>query len=227
MGTLAIGRDGRRGQKEAKIVATMIYHITHLDNLSGIIETGNLLSDRQMVDAGGHTVIGFNHIKRRRLEEIAVPCYPGTMVGDFVPFYFCPRSIMLYIIEKRRDELAYKGGQKEVVHLVSSVQSAMDAGCTCAFTPSSAATKYNRNFHRKIEQLDEILDWDAIRTTNWGDPGVKDRKQAEFLTHDHFPWAAIESIGTFNADVRDRVQAILANTDHRPTVTVQGSWYYH
>ncbi len=36
-------------------------------------------------------------IKRRRLFEIDVQCHPDTMVGDYVPFYFCPRSIMLFI----------------------------------------------------------------------------------------------------------------------------------
>jgi hypothetical protein len=37
-------------------------------------------------------------IKRRRIEQLAVSCHPGTRVGDYVPFYFCPRSIMLFVI---------------------------------------------------------------------------------------------------------------------------------
>jgi hypothetical protein len=35
-----------------------------------------------------------NEIKRRRLEELEVHCYPGTRVGQYVPFYFCPGSVI-------------------------------------------------------------------------------------------------------------------------------------
>ncbi len=38
-----------------------------------------------------------SEIKRRRVEELEVDCHPGTKVGDYVPFYFCPRSVMLFV----------------------------------------------------------------------------------------------------------------------------------
>jgi hypothetical protein len=36
-------------------------------------------------------------IKQRRL-ALPVTCHPDDHVGDHVPFYFCPRSIMLFVI---------------------------------------------------------------------------------------------------------------------------------
>ena len=60
-------------------------------------------------------------IKRRRL-ELPVDCHPGTSVGEFVPFYFCPRSIMLYLlIRGNHPELHYQGGQEPILHLVADL----------------------------------------------------------------------------------------------------------
>lgn len=63
------------------------------------------------------TTIGMNTIKQRRLTELTLSSYPDLFVGQCVPFYFCPRSIMLYVIHRAdSEELAYKGGQEPIIH---------------------------------------------------------------------------------------------------------------
>ena len=76
----------------------------------------------------GQISIGMTEIKRRRLYEIAVSCHPDTMVGEYVPFYFCPRSIMLYIIHmgNHPDMDHYRDGQGPIVHLQVDLESAVD-----------------------------------------------------------------------------------------------------
>ena len=95
-----------------------IYHIAHVDRLPSIIGDGCLWSDAVMIrrpELG--TTIGMSSIKQRRL-TLPVDCHKGTHVGDYVPFYFCPRSIMLYLIYRgNHPELAYKGGQEPIVHM--------------------------------------------------------------------------------------------------------------
>ena len=57
------------------------------------------------------TAIGMNSIKQRRLNS-TLNSYPNLRIGDCVPFYFCPRSIMLYLIHQaNHPELRYRGGQ--------------------------------------------------------------------------------------------------------------------
>lgn len=76
-----------------------IFHITHISNLASIITKGCIESDGRRIERGEtQTCIGMTEIKRRRLFEIEVSCHPGTKVGEYVPFYFCYRSIMLYIL---------------------------------------------------------------------------------------------------------------------------------
>ena len=89
-----------------------IYHILHVDRLASVVADGGLLSDAQLArrDPGG-TTIGMNEIKRRRLTELRLDSHPDVHVGDCVPFFFCPRSVMLYVISRaNHPELAYRGG---------------------------------------------------------------------------------------------------------------------
>ena len=95
-----------------------IYHIVHVDRLASIVADGCLWSDAalQRRERPG-TTIGMSTIKQRRLTN-PVKCRPGLNVGDCVPFYFCPRSIMLYVIHMANSpELDYRGGQGPIVHL--------------------------------------------------------------------------------------------------------------
>jgi len=62
--------------------------------------------------------IAYQHIKDRRARK-RVPAGPGGTVADYVPFYFAPRSPMLYAITRGLVP-GYDGGQSSVVHLVTS-----------------------------------------------------------------------------------------------------------
>ncbi len=95
-----------------------LYHITHVDNLPAILTAGGLWSDAVMMAQGGPSAtIGMGGIKQRRL-GLAVRCYPGDKVGDYVPFYFCPRSIMLYLVYcANHPDMTYRGGQGPILHL--------------------------------------------------------------------------------------------------------------
>ena len=105
-----------------------VYHITHVDNLAPIVDAGLIESDGRRVRQGsGQTSIGMSEIKRRRLYDIAVSCHLGTMVGEYVPFYFCPRSIMLYILYMgNHSDLTYLGGQEPVLHLQVDMEVAIN-----------------------------------------------------------------------------------------------------
>jgi hypothetical protein len=96
-----------------------LYHTTHVDNLRDIVANGGLLSDATMIAQGGpRQAIGMSGIKRRRIEELDVDRHPGSKVGDYVPFYFCPRSVMLFVIHcVNHPELTYHDGQGPIVHL--------------------------------------------------------------------------------------------------------------
>jgi hypothetical protein len=95
-----------------------LYHLTHIENLESIVSDGFIFCDSFMLDRGGpEATIGIRRIKARRL-GIEVPCHPGTKVGEYVPFNFCPRSVMLYLLHMgNHPDLDYHGGQEPLLHL--------------------------------------------------------------------------------------------------------------
>ena len=99
-----------------------IYHIVHVDRLASVVTDGVLWCDleSQRRSSPG-TTIGMISIKWRRLAN-PMKCRPGLNVGDCVPFYFCPRSVMLYVIHRaNHPELAYRDGQGTIVHLAADL----------------------------------------------------------------------------------------------------------
>ena len=206
----------------------LIIHITHVDNLPAILTDGCLWSDAEILQRSNtRTIIGFDKIKKRRLEELVVKCHPQTFVGEYVPFYFCPRSPMLYVIHRRNPELSYTGGQDRIVHLVSRVGMAIKSSGNgpWAFSDSNAGARYAR-FSNDLAEFDEFVDKDAIQATNWSDPAVKERKMAEFLVFRSFPWAAVVGIGVIGDKIRQEVEEHLSTHEHRPKVLVKRDWYY-
>jgi hypothetical protein len=206
-----------------------IYHITHVDNLQKIVAEGALVSDREMLMRGGPAqAIGMSAIKRRRIEELEVPCHPGTRVGDFVPFYFCPRSIMLYVIHcANHPELAYRDGQGPIIHLEADLHTVVNwsraNSVRFAFSLSNAGAYY-AEFRSRVEDLDQ-LNWQAISATDFRAADVKEAKQAEFLVHDRFPFHLVERIGVYSAAMQARATRALGNR-RRPGVEVRRTWYF-
>lgn len=204
-----------------------IYHIVHVDRLSSILADGCLLSDAiisQRTNSG--SMIGLSNIKARRLIK-PLNSYPDLHVGDCVPFYFCPRSVMLYLIHCRNYELAYQGGQEPIIHLqadfnqVIAWASSQNPPVRWAFTSSNAGSYYFEDFNN-VTDLNQI-NWEAVQARNW--QGQKEGKQAEFLLEKAFPWHLIEHIGVHPNHYTQVVNA-LQGQQHRPQVTIEPTWYY-
>jgi len=212
-------------------VKPKIYHITHVDNLASIVDLDYIESDSRRVKQGnGQTSIGMTEIKRRRLYEIGVSCHPGTTVGEYVPFYFCPRSIMLYILHMGNhiDIAHYQEGQGPVVHLQVDLETAVnwanEQEVCWAFSDRNAGSRY-ADFFKNLSDLNKI-DWKSVRSTDFRDPVVKEGKQAEFLIYDTCPWHLVEKIGVLDQKRHNQVANILEKPRHKPVVSIEGTWYY-
>ncbi|HEX2191200.1 MAG TPA: DUF4433 domain-containing protein [Longimicrobiaceae bacterium] len=209
-----------------------IYHITHVDNLASIGRDGCLYSDAAMIARGGPTAaIGMTRIKRRRLEELEVPCHPRTKVGEYVPFYFCPRSVMLYLLSRGTSpDLAYTGGQRPIVHLEADLREVVawteEMGQRWAFSLANAGAYYTASlFRRSLDQLDQV-NWSAVAANDWRAPEIKEGKQAEFLVYGSFPWTLVRRIGVSASGIRNRVVAAMEDLPHQPRVEILPAWYY-
>lgn len=196
-----------------------LFHITHIDNLASILADGGLHCDAVMDGRPGVTTIGDPAIKSRRLHwMLNLPSAPK--VGDFVPFYFCPRSVMLYRVYK--GHTGWHGGQDRVLHLVTRLSRVAKPGCV--FTDSNAATRYHRA-SAQLDRLASMIDWPAMALEQWAGAPMRPR-QAEFLVPRFVPWTAFDRVVVMSNSIAQRVIEMMASAEHRPGVAADRSWYY-
>lgn len=206
---------------------TYIYHITHVNNLPMILAAGGLRTCRALrAEQANYTDIAYQTLQDRRAYT-QVPCGAGGTLHDYVPFYFAPRSPMLYKISKQ-SEPQHQEGQTPIIHLVSTVERVQQAGGSFAFTDGHGIMELT-NFYDDRAKLD-CVDWQIMNTPYWRDTvednDRKRRRQAEFLIHDFFPWDWVQEIGVRNITLKSQTDALLSDNVHKPLVKVMSGWYY-
>ncbi len=210
---------------------TWIMHFTHIDNLPGILKAGRLFSDSS-IGPQLATNVGATEIKARRRER-PVPCPPGGVVADYVPFYFAPRSPMMYRIAcDHRDGKpgCYPGGDDPLVYLVSSVEQVHAAGLSWVASDGNCAVGLT-TFSTELDELAALIDWPLLRAQIWrNSPEDMDRmrrRAAEFLVHREFPLDLLAGYAVRRAERQEQVRQVLRDAGMiEPYVAVRPDWYY-
>jgi hypothetical protein len=73
----------------------LIMHCTHVRNLPGILEAGCLQAE-SLVDRGSLLVEAADLKIKADRKKIRITLAPHGCVADYVPFYYAPRSPMLF-----------------------------------------------------------------------------------------------------------------------------------
>lgn len=210
-----------------------IYHILHHDRLSSVVQAGGLYCDTESTRCQlPGTDIGLPNIKERR-RRCPLRTKPSLHVGECVPFYFCPRSVMLYLYWRNNNtELTYRGGQEPIVHLVADMEKtirwAQQQGVHWAFTDSNAGSSWFEDYDNPLKLVD--LHWDIIESRQWDGwtDGQKTQafKQAEFLVERFFPWDLVEQIGVIDERRAEEVRKALTGMVPSEIIKVHRDWYY-
>lgn len=208
-------------------VSLKIYHIVHVDRLESIVSDGYLWCDTTVVkQESTGTSIGIIDIKRRRATN-RLKSHDGLHVGDCVPFYFCPRSVMLYVIYRaNHPAIMYRGGQSLIVHLEADfadvIAWANRNDCRWAFTSSNAGSGYFEDYCNESEL--NMINWSAVQAEDWRE--CMEEKQAEFLIEKRLPWTLVQRVGVENQRVMKQVLEAMRFTSHHPKIEIKSDWYY-
>lgn len=174
----------------------------------------------------GYTDLANQSIQSRRA-RVTVPCGAGGTLTDYVPFYFAPRSPMLYAIHQGNVP-TYFEGQENVIYLVSTVEAVQQANLSFVFTDGHGIMALTQFFDDPAD-LNQV-DWQVMTLKYWFDtPEDSDRKrrrQAEFLVHQFFPWQLITEIGVMHHSIKAEVEKCLQPATHQPGVILRPNWYY-
>lgn len=184
-GFAAVSPPGPTEQNPADWIA---WHFTHLDNLASIAAAGAILPHACGVP---HVDIADHEIKSSRLErKIGLPHpYPDSVVGDHVPFYFAPRSPMLYRLANERKD------QNSLVYFGVRLGDVAAEATWCVSDGNARSTL--TEFCSSLDDVGSFVDCGALRVRYW--PSAEDsdrtrRRQAELLIYGRVPMALVRYV---------------------------------
>lgn len=215
----------------------LLFHFTHLDNLSAILDAGALLSDTVVCARGLlSNEAGDPEIKERRRRQ-PVTCPPGGVVADYVPFYFSARSPMMYKLYAGGVP-TFTGDHRDLVYFVSDVGRMVAAGIPFAISDRNAA-KALADFTNDANVLGDLameaprsdfVDWPLMRARMWNntlaDGERMERRMAEFLVLGEVPFRLVTRVAVRSDEHKARVERLFGTSGVGLTVIVRPDWYY-
>lgn len=218
---------------------TRLFHITAIANLPAIFAAGALVSKNGGAAAG----INYQNIAHAGAQGAravrAVPNPPGGLVHDFVPFYFAPRSPMLYAINGGR-VAGCPWRQGDIIHFETTVQNVTGTGQAYVFYDRNATLAFSTPY-TDLAHLDTAVAWDLLTEAPqldgfcayWQNRAAVDRyadrmerRQAEFLVKDRAPLHCMTRLGVIDAARQAQVQALLVHAGVGLAVDIMPSWYF-
>lgn len=215
-----------------------IFHITAMCNLASIAKRkklcSNALLQKKKIDYGNIAYQGAQGKRAGKL--VARP--PAGVIHNYVPFYFAPRSPMLFTINKGNVEgCPYR--QPDILHLMTTVEAIVQNELLYVFYDYNAtlsiATCYN-----DIKDLNKI-DWGIFYEQPQLDGYCKywhsvmdnmryvrrqETRQAEFLVHQSVPLKLVTVVGTYDEQKAAEARRILSDAHVDLPVEVKPEWYF-
>ncbi|MDR3626810.1 MAG: DUF4433 domain-containing protein [Ignavibacteriaceae bacterium] len=204
---------------------TFIYRISHYRNLEFTLANGLFCRNSDKCDPNYFNIGHKNLIDKRGNRN--VPIDPGGVLNDYVPFYFAPRSPMLYSINKGNVQ-GFQGTQNDIIYLVSSVQEIKASKIPYVFTDGHAYVEISQ-FYNTENDL-RFVDWVIMGATYWNntvnDNDRSRRRMAEFLVYQFVPITCIFGIVVIDDIMETTVNEIQRKCNTNIKTYVKPKWYY-
>jgi hypothetical protein len=187
-----------------------LFRIDPISNLRIILQEGLYCKS-----SGKRTMnfisLGSQEIIKRR-DSVPVECFKGTVINDYVPFYFSVRTPMLYNIITGHGVPAKS--QEDIIYICFKLSDLATKAFQWCYTDGNAAVAISK-FYTTLEDINSNIDWHSIQTEDFRDDnsdGDEDRirkKHSEFLVKEHVPAEFIRRIVVLNENKAKEVEEIL------------------
>ncbi len=203
----------------------LIWRILHRANLPWVLQSGIHCGNSSIRSPNWVSIGNAELIDKRAVRP--VPVHPGGTLGDYVPFYFTPFSVML-----RNIHTGWNGIKQvpnaDIVILVSSLPRVSQLGLPFLFTDSHAYSGL-ANFYDDLARLDRI-DWPLLQRRDFKrdpeDPGKLERYQAEALVYRQVPLAALLGIVCYTDVIRAEIESKMQALGVALPVHTRPNWYF-
>lgn len=181
------------------------FRIVHIDNIPDILKYGLVHRDspnasKSYVPIGDPTVIN------TRTKKILPN---GSYLSDYIPFYFGPRSPMLYNIQHGYG-FVDKQNPQNIVYCVLVIQTIIESDINCIFSDGHALDSASSFYEKEqLKQLNDIVSYDDVYSKFWFNKDILDdrkrRKEAELLIKGDVPVQFIKGFVVFNQEAYNKM----------------------
>lgn len=181
------------------------YRIIHRDNLGHILKNGIVNKHHKDADGNFVSIGNVEIIDVRSSTQVKIDGYGN--IGEYVPFYYTPRSIMFFnIVTGYYAPKVPKRSKDEIIVIRCLIEKLVEEPKW--FFTDGQANDGETTHYNDLRHLNNI-DWECIQQSNFnksdGDYDRQRRYQAEFLIYDSVPVECIESISVYNETMKLRV----------------------
>lgn len=160
------------------------FRMTHIENVPHILQVGFVHKDSPNASPTYIAIGDPSLIHARDQKTIA-----GRVISEYIPFYFGPRSPMLYRIQTGYG--VTKRQPQEIVYCVLILEKIMASTLRYVFTDGHANSAITSTYtSAQLSQIDKFISYDDIYAHQWSsesDTDLKRRKEAELLFIDEIP----------------------------------------
>lgn len=199
------------------------FRILHISNIPYLLKYGFVHKNSEYADPN-YVPIGDSSVIVSRDDRTI---YKDYKIGDCIPFYFGPRSPMLYVIQHGYNNVV-RYNAEDLVYAVIRLDDIVEHNIKCVFTDGHAldllTTTYTSD---KLSMIDDIISYSDVYATNWAnnenDRDLKRRKEAELLLIDELPPQYIRGFAVYNEKAK---QQILEYGIDAAKIAVRPNYYF-
>lgn len=180
------------------------FRLVHIKNIPHILDVGFVLpcspkASDNYIQIGDSIVIA----KRNSL-----PNNGRVDLQQYIPFYFGPRSPMLYVIQKGHNGVTCFH-PSALVYCIVRLSDIREQDIDCIFTDGHAFSAITRYYSKvDLERIDEIINKEDVYAKFWNvedDLDLKRRKEAELLIKTELPAKYIRGFVVYNNEAREQL----------------------
>ena len=180
------------------------FRIVHVDNIPHILSNGIVHKKSHKADEN-YVAIGDASVISTRNDKII---YDNKSISDFIPFYFGPRSPMLYVIQHGFNGVKQYNAE-DIVYCVLNLENILRNKLKCCFTDGHAISNLTTVYDGKdLSKLEEYIAHKDVYASNWKDENDRDlkrRKEAELLIEDEIPVDMISGFVVYNEKAKRKL----------------------
>ena len=180
------------------------FRMVHIDNISHVNRYGFIHKDSKYAKPD-YVPIGDQSIINIR-ESVHFPGFGS--IGQCIPFYFGPRSPMLYVIQNGFNNVTRYSPEK-LVYCIVLLEDLIKDNIDCIFTDGHALSGLTTIYPKEeLSNINNLIRYSDVYTKYWiseEDRDLKRRKEAEILVKTELGPEYIKGYVVYNADAKEKL----------------------